>query len=799
MSSGSLEAIIDKGLNPAVKMIKADNLPGVVSILEELGVGTDGLGDALFALARRLLADTCLGEARSVLEFLLAALDNNTQAAPVLQLLGDICRTEGNHEEARQYYGRMPVTMENIRQCCETFVPMADVDGLLALRDTITNGLEERFLPEIHAVIDDCMVRMGDVCRVDTEAVTERLQRNIEVVGRVYPFLEDQERFAALAAAVLDDASLVFFDSASRKYIRWDGVWQQAFCPPGREAAAAALVTEERDTICHCRSLTDLCVLLAALEKGTQQFIRSELLVVIDFSLLAVGALFCDLAPLLEGNYVVRLVDERTLESSLVRLLIALNTAFPSRHVAPGNDNDFFETRINPVLRACEQVILARGNIYAEELRQLYPPNFFETVKKKIANGDRLRILLKTSRYTTYIQYATRDMAEGFAELGHEVLVEKEEAEAGMGIRNDVALRNLVDFYPDLVFCIDHLRYEFADYPRHLPFVTWVQDPMEAIFKLNDPGAVARCDFLYSTCLLWDKMIAENSVFANHLVHRLHFPVNPRLYHPIDCNKRFDVTYIAHQEFPDAVIAAFSDRPDSALTAEELRHRAFLRFVDSLSMNEATHYFVKMNVDLLEYGREFIENFYRDASIFEPFGARAIRYYYKLYDTVLRCRLLAPLVKSGIDLKLFGKGWDRHPMFAPCAMGPVDNGEKLNRVINESRINLNLSPAISFHNKVAEVLGAGAFMLTRDIGEHDVMPLSPAFERDTEVVLFSTGEDLVDKVRYYLDHEDEREEIAARAHAKMMKDFSVKAAAAKIINDISRGLSVKNHAETDAD
>ena len=46
------------------------------------------------------------------------------------------------------------------------------------------------------------------------------------------------------------------------------------------------------------------------------------------------------------------------------------------------------------------------------------------------------------------------------------------------------------------------------------------------------------------------------------------------------------------------------------------------------------------------------------------------------------------------------------------------------------------------------------------------------FAPGTEAVAYETSQELVDQVRYYLEHEDERAEIAAAGQARTLRDHT---------------------------
>lgn len=46
------------------------------------------------------------------------------------------------------------------------------------------------------------------------------------------------------------------------------------------------------------------------------------------------------------------------------------------------------------------------------------------------------------------------------------------------------------------------------------------------------------------------------------------------------------------------------------------------------------------------------------------------------------------------------------------------------------------------------------------------------FELDKEIVCFDTKEEMLDNIRYYLAHEEERQRIAAAARARVLRDHT---------------------------
>jgi hypothetical protein len=94
-------------------------------------------------------------------------------------------------------------------------------------------------------------------------------------------------------------------------------------------------------------------------------------------------------------------------------------------------------------------------------------------------------------------------------------------------------------------------------------------------------------------------------------------------------------------------------------------------------------------------------------------------------------------------------------------------GLDMYRVLARSRIVLNrhIRAAEGFANnmRLYETTGTGALLLTESAPN-----LSDLFEPGVEVVAYDSTDDLVDKVRHYLEHEDERAAIARAGHERTM-------------------------------
>ncbi len=98
-------------------------------------------------------------------------------------------------------------------------------------------------------------------------------------------------------------------------------------------------------------------------------------------------------------------------------------------------------------------------------------------------------------------------------------------------------------------------------------------------------------------------------------------------------------------------------------------------------------------------------------------------------------------------------------------MGSVDYWSELPKVFHASKINLNFTiPNIKsgIPLRVWDVLGAGGFLMTNYQAE---IPLY--FKEGEDLICFDGVEDLREKAAYYLEHEEERRQIAKNGYEKV--------------------------------
>ncbi len=125
-----------------------------------------------------------------------------------------------------------------------------------------------------------------------------------------------------------------------------------------------------------------------------------------------------------------------------------------------------------------------------------------------------------------------------------------------------------------------------------------------------------------------------------------------------------------------------------------------------------------------------------------------------------RAESMLYLAQNGIRVRIWGTRWDRYSKSHPNLLMEYKPlyGDDYAKGLCATRINLCFLRKMNRDlqtDRTMEIPACGAFMLAERTDEHLRL-----FEEGKEAAYFSSNEELVEKVRYYLEHEDERQAIA---------------------------------------
>jgi len=130
------------------------------------------------------------------------------------------------------------------------------------------------------------------------------------------------------------------------------------------------------------------------------------------------------------------------------------------------------------------------------------------------------------------------------------------------------------------------------------------------------------------------------------------------------------------------------------------------------------------------------------------------------------------LKEKGINIKLFGIAWNNYPDLSGIYQ-KILYDEEFPRVINQSKININFSKTPynkgsqgQLKMRVLEVTACKSFLL------NEYTDKNLDFINDKKEINFKNKEELLEKIKYYLKHEDEREKIAKETYNHIVKNYS---------------------------
>ena len=166
----------------------------------------------------------------------------------------------------------------------------------------------------------------------------------------------------------------------------------------------------------------------------------------------------------------------------------------------------------------------------------------------------------------------------------------------------------------------------------------------------------------------------------------------------------------------------------------------------------------------------------------EPPGYRYARYFIDRKVTQMeRIQLLTAIgadLGEKYDVKLFTLDKE-YAIPGIKNMGIAEYHSEMPYVFRDSRINLNISLRSITHGiplRCMDILGCGGFLMTNYQSDFLI-----DFEPGVDFVYFEDTEDMLDKIEYYLSHENERRDIAEAGAHKARTSFSLEAVFGRVL------------------
>jgi len=443
------------------------------------------------------------------------------------------------------------------------------------------------------------------------------------------------------------------------------------------------------------------------------------------------------------------------------------------------------------------------GAITDDEWRDRFKPE----------NIGSLRAMGFISRFSSFLKYCIRDLLDGVDRLGAVTATCIEEENYYLA-NIEYFIEQINSFKPDVILTINHFRHEFDGVPESIPFVNWIQDMLPNI--TGNKQALKTKDFTFVFVKSWVGL-NESPIYKDSPIEFLPLGYNDKIYFPINEQKNYDcdVLLVTHLQDPEKTFAPIRNPEEFHLFLNEHEikiidagiisgielielYRILDEHISSLNISEFNKFCTMRGADSIDDINvltvdEFNTVFYKKNITLDP---RIMEVLYPLTGNRLHCEYLSKMKTwpasllidscADVSIHLYGRNWNRYPKFKKFARGLAGNGESLNRIMNNARICLNVSPGTTLHMRAIEIMASGSFMLSRK-NEYDKSPLSDYFS-DEQVVLYGDEDDFINKVGFYLENEYERNRIAQNALSRVQEIFSYKTIVGSMLSSVNMRL-----------
>lgn len=295
----------------------------------------------------------------------------------------------------------------------------------------------------------------------------------------------------------------------------------------------------------------------------------------------------------------------------------------------------------------------------------------------------------------------------------------------------------------------------------YIPYVSWVYDAPMHIKRLE--AIENKCNYIF----LFDR--GQFKEFINQgykTVYHMPLGVNVSRLDNISTTKEEKEKFSSDISFVGKLYESDMEYLLGPLPEEERE-----RIIDVLCRQVTTYGEYILDDFLSEDYMKHINTYYKKASGNDNYevSKREMEYAMATYITRWeRQEILCSLSESyNIDLYSYNVPEDMNKVRCKEVVGYYRDMPK---VFKNSKINLN----ISFKQikegiplRIFDILGAGGFLITNYQKE-----LEDYFEIGKDLVVYESIDDLCEKVGYYLEHEEERIEIAKNGYKKVAEYYS---------------------------
>ncbi len=361
-----------------------------------------------------------------------------------------------------------------------------------------------------------------------------------------------------------------------------------------------------------------------------------------------------------------------------------------------------------------------------KENRDYYDGISDEQLARAIAGkaGRAPRFMTTTCAWSTVVQHSARDTCGSFETAGWETRHLNTE-----GILTPYYLASQInEFKPDIFLFINHLRTEAREaYPDNMLFLTWIQDFCPLINKIETAeewtGAAMATDPVTGIVRRRDSIVGyvdqvRKYGYLDERLFPLNMIVNRDIFKPrelsrlqrdkYDCDVCFASNWI--RPFEDSVREELAPALSGFSIGEELIFAMHHHLRDRYREEASFTSYPELEAELMNI-REFKTVC---GGLAEDDRDQVIQLlFWRINDRIYREIVLEWCDELGMKLRLYGRGWNRHPRLAAHAAGVIEHGEELSIAYQAARYSLHLNSIEGTHQRLLEITASGGRPITR--------------------------------------------------------------------------------------
>lgn len=373
--------------------------------------------------------------------------------------------------------------------------------------------------------------------------------------------------------------------------------------------------------------------------------------------------------------------------------------------------------------------------------------------------------------YIDYQMYSKEDIIEAFMMLGHNVystdvpvLYENDKNMLREKLREDMSGAGCEvcftsNYHPEVSELADELG---------MKYISWTYD--SPLIALYHPSILNECNYVF----IFDSAeVAKLKSYGVKHVYYMPLGINPDRLDKISISRKDEETFKADVSL---VASLYNEKHNLYDRMSERLDEHTKGYLEGVMNAQANMFGVNIIDEVFSQNAGIVAKMYKAMPYSIEEGCLERLPY--VYANYFICRKVAYMqrmlfireISKRFEMKVYTPG-DLSDVKTVKAMGTVDYKTDMNKVFKLSKINLNVTlPSIhtGIPLRAMDIMGAGGFLLSNWQKDFDGL-----FENGVDYSVYSSLDEALYMIEYYLEHEDERVAISQNAKMKMREGFDI--------------------------